>query len=152
MAYLSDLKKELARYSRSYRHPKLPPLGLSGLYALFPEKYKKLPKEVTARWPDDDWPNGDKPGVYIFLDSKLSVLYIGKTTMWSSLKQRLGAYFRYSDKVQKRCRIPKEHGWNIQPEFVVTIGVPRRTAFEASAIEEYLINRLRPSENTIGMP
>jgi len=71
--------------------------------------------------------------------------------MWSSLKQRLGAYFRYSDKVQKRCRIPKEHGWSIQPEFVVTIGVPPRTAFESSAIEEYLINRLRLPENTIGM-
>jgi hypothetical protein len=151
MAHLLDLKKELARFSRFYHHPKLPPLGLSGLYALFPEKYKKLPKEVTARWPDDDWPNGDKPGVYIFLDSKLNILYIGKTTMWRLLKQRLSAYFRYS-KVQKRCKIPKDHGWSIQPDFVVTIGVPPRTAFEASAIEEYLINRLRPSENTVGMP
>ena len=152
MAHLSDVRKELARYCQRYRHPKLPPLELSGVYSLFPEKYKKLPKEVTARWPDDDWPNGDKPGVYLFLDSKLNVRYIGKTTMWSSLKQRLGAYFCYSDKVQKRCSIPKEHGWSIQPEFVVTIGVPLRTAFESSAIEEYLINRLRPPENTIGIP
>jgi hypothetical protein len=68
MAHLSDVRKELARYCQRYRHPKLPPLELSGLHSLFPEKYKKLPKEVTARWPDDDWPNGDKPGVYLFLN------------------------------------------------------------------------------------
>lgn len=146
MAHYSDLKKELARYSRTYRNPKLPPLEFSGLYALFPENYKTLPKGVTGRWPDDDWPNGDKAGVYIFLDSKLKVLYIGKTSL---LKDRLGAYFRYDD--LNRCRIPDEHGWNVKPEFVVTIGISAKTAFESSAIEEYLIDRLQPPENTIGM-
>jgi hypothetical protein len=146
MAHLSDLRKELARYCQCYRHSKLPPLELSGVYSLFPEKYKKLPKEVTARWPDDDWPNGDKAGVYIFLDSKLNVLYIGKASL---LKDRLAAYFRYDD--LNRCRIPDEHGWEVKPEFVATIGIPVKTAFESSAIEEYLITRLQPSQNTIGM-
>jgi len=146
MAHYSDLKKELARYIRTYRNPKLGPLRLSGLYALFPENYKTLPKGVTGRWPDDDWPNGDKAGVYIFLDSKLNVLYIGKASL---LKDRFAAYFRYDD--LNRCRIPDEHGWEVKPEFVATIGIPVKTAFESSAIEEYLITRLQPSENTIGM-
>lgn len=150
MAHLSDLKKELARYCRRYRHPKLPPLRVSGLYALFPEKYDTLPRGVTARWPDDYWPNADKPGVYIFLDAKLNVRYIGKTSMWRSLGDRLGAYFRYADPVSKKCLIPPEHGWEVQPEFLVTIGMLPETGFEASAIEEYLISKLQPPDNTLG--
>jgi hypothetical protein len=146
VAHYSGLKKELARYSQIYRNPQLPSLELSGLYALFPENYKTLPKEVTGRWPDDDWPNGDKTGVYIFLDSKLNVLYIGKASL---LKDRLAAYFRYDD--LNRCRIPDEHGWEVKPEFVATIGIPVKTAFESSAIEEYLIARLQPSQNTKGI-
>jgi hypothetical protein len=147
MTHYSDLKKELARYCRIYRNPKLPSLELSGLYALFPENYETLPKSVMGRWPVDNWPNGDKAGVYIFLDPKLNVLYIGKS---SSLGDRLSAYFRYSGD-QNRCRIPDEHGWNVKPEFVVTIGIPAKTAFESSALEEYLISRLQPPENTIGI-
>ena len=151
MADFSEVKKELGRYCRHYRHPKLPPVQVSGLYALFPEKYAQLPKEVIARWPDDDWPNAEMPGVYILLDSKLTVRYIGRTSMWSSLKTRLSAYFRYADPVSKRCKIPPEHGWDVKPEFVATIGVPFKTGFEASAIEEYLIARLQPPDNTIGI-
>jgi len=148
MAHYSDLKKVLAKYCRTYRNPKLPSLRLSGLYALFPKKYKTRPKDVIGCWPDDDWPNGDKAGVYIFLDSKLNVLYIGKASL---LRDRLGVYFRYSDDDLYRCRIPDEHGWTVKPQFVVTIGIPKRTAFESSGVEEYLINHLQPSQNTIGI-
>ena len=148
MAHYTDLKKELARYSRTYRNPRLPPLELSGLYALFPENHKTLPKGVTGHWPDDDWPNGDEAGVYIFLGSKFNLLYIGKTSLLK-LKDRLSAYFRYGD--LNRCRIPDEHGWTEKPEFVVTIGILAKTAFESAALEEYLISRLQPSQNTIGI-
>jgi len=145
MAHYSDLEKELARYSRTYRNPKLPPLALSSLYALFPEKYKTLPKGVKGCWPDDAWPNGDKAGVYIFFDSKLNVIYIGETSI---LNDRLGVYFCYGD--LKRCKI-RHDSWEVKPEFVVTIGIPAKTAFESAALERYLISRLQPSQNTIGI-
>jgi excinuclease UvrABC nuclease subunit len=84
--------------------------------------------------------------MYIILGANLKVLYIGKAGL---LGKRLAAYFHYVPG-SKRCKIVDEHQWVGKPQFVATIAVPSETFFEASAIEEYLINRLHPPNNTIG--
>jgi len=149
MRGLPEARKELDRYSRSYRHPKLPALQLSDVYALFPANYARLPKGVTAGWPDK-WPNADSPGVYLILDRQLNISYIGKASMGSTLGARLSSYFAYAKDGSERCRIVHD-SWDIQPEFVATIAMPSRMAFEAAALEEYLIDRLQPPENAKGL-
>jgi GIY-YIG catalytic domain len=132
----------VADYQKTYRHPDLHPLEVSGLYDLFPQE----PTAVNAqfRWPEDQWPNAKKPGVYLIWDSDMSLRYVGRTTL---LGKRLHNYFRDSAGPGSPCRI-YHPGWKSRPRFVATIPVEK--SFEAGSLEEYLMAALGddgPKEN-----
>jgi hypothetical protein len=147
MHTLRDVQRELAEYERRYRHPDQLPLTISGLYDLFPGQPTPASALTERRWPQT-WPNADGRGVYLVFDHELSLRYIGKASMRSSIGARLGTYFGYAE--DRSCKI-LHTGWRVQPRFLVTVAVPDETPWEAPAIEEYLIKRLQPPDNSVGM-
>src|SRR5882724_11129054 len=136
----------VAQYHQMYRHPRLKPLEVSGTYALFPEE----PTAATARyrWTTDPWPGHEYPGVYLIFGAEMQLLYIGRA---GDLGRRLHDYFRYVAGPQSGCRV-FHTTWKSPPKFVATIALDRENAFEAGAIEEYLIGRLGPAENGTRFP
>ena len=147
---LSDVQTQLDYYMAHYRHPNLPRLEVSLPYDLFPNEHEGLQAKFSGRWPKHNWPDCDCKGVYLILDCKLSVIYIGKASMHNTLGYRLSGYFAYTNDGTGRCRIVHSD-WGVRPEFVATIAVPERMGFEAAALEEFLIDRLQPRENTHGI-
>lgn len=137
------IQKLLYAYHKKYRNSALRPLRVSGLYALFPPK-SKPPFKLIGSWPDL-WPNVDSAGVYVIFDASLNPLYVGKT----SLRQNFGSRF-YDWFCRERdtggCRV--RGVWSHKPAYVATI--PVQLPFEAPSLEEYLIHKLRPSDNQVG--
>ena len=65
--------------------------------------------------------------------------------------RRLSTYFGMNRKT-KGCEILQPDGWGgRRPAYVLTLAVPEGMSFEASALEEYLIDRLSPPCNTRGV-
>jgi hypothetical protein len=152
MKTIADLQKQLDEYSATIRKPGLYKIQpVSGLFDLFPERGSPL-DGVEHRWPDSSWPSADQPGIYAFLSETGEIIYIGKASMSNTLGSRLSAYTKYGEKNSDgsaTCQL-KHSGWNPEPRYVVTVGLKKEFSFEAPAIEEYLIIRLSPSNNTIG--
>lgn len=121
-----------------WRHPRLPPLECSGLYALFPEETTDQP--TTVSWPAP-WPLGDRAGVYLIFGSELQLLYVGKSAF---LGPRLSNYFQYSAGRGTSCRIVHP-GWKTRPMFVATVAVAE--PFESATLEEFTIAKAHPEEN-----
>lgn len=142
------IKRLIKSYSKNFRKNSLPKLQIGDLYDLSPEK-GRVNKHAKLNWEDDEWPNGDKAGVYIFFDNNLDIIYIGKASMNNTLSARLYSYFRYNKKTES-CKI-KHNGWRNKPRYVLTIAVPDEMSFEAPAIEEYPIQEMQPKDNTIGI-
>ena len=145
MATLKELKLALEEFLDKYRKPGLPPLELSKLYTLFPEKTGT--KGFDGRmWPKDDYPGADGAGVYVILTEGLDILHIGKASMTSTVGGRLGSYFGYTR--DRRCKV--RHKWTREPVLVATIPVSSDMPWEAPALEEFLILRLHPEDNSLG--
>jgi len=123
-----DLEASVANFNRE--HPR--PHGQICLTDLL-----DISKEAQAAWPSNE-----SPGVYIFLDANKQITYIGKASANSCIGARLNPRFD-----------PK---WNPRSHesqgcvYITTIALPRELAFEAPAIEEYLIRELSTRSNTIG--
>lgn len=145
MAVLSDLINAVLEYSERYRHPGLPLYRLGPVYDLYPNEVKAA-TNCELGWPET-WPNSDQAGVYAFLDGELNVIYVGKSSMNSFLGARLSSYCRYDE--FRNCEL-KHSGWTVKPRYVWTAGMPEELAFEAPALEEYLIRKLQPTDNMAG--
>ncbi|MEZ9604273.1 hypothetical protein AB4274_13755 [Vibrio sp. 10N.261.55.A10] len=146
MATLKEIENLIAHFSSTYRRAELPQIRGSGLYSLSSDQNKVLNAE--SHWPET-WPNNDERGVYAIL-SDHEVLYIGKASL-QNLGYRLSHYFSYS--ADRKSAIPKPgHKWSKTPTGIVTWAVPKELFFEASALEEFLISRLkeRLPDNTVG--
>ena len=129
-------------YSR-YRTERVPPITVSEAYALFPDENQP---GAGPKWPDP-WPNGNQQGVYLILDRDQRVLYIGKASMGNTMDSRLDSYFGYTD--ERLCKILGS--WRERPKHVVTLAVPPGHGYEAVGLEEFLIDRLQPPENSQGI-
>lgn len=115
----------------------------------------KLPRPgidaLTVDWCDleenrpHSWPNSNKPGVYVFLNSDESLLYIGKASSGRDLKTRLRGYFDRNMVVKESKQGQKAEG----TRYVGLLGLPPDHGFEAPAIEEWLITHLHPSRNKV---
>ena len=136
---LEKARHAVERYHQTYRHPTLPPLQISGLYALFPDQTPTTVFQYS--WPTDPWPNASRPGVYLIFDALLDLRYVGKARC---LGKRLHNYFAEGRAPDRACRVVHST-WRADPKFVATIAVHK--AFEAPALEEFLIDELRPAEN-----
>lgn len=90
------------------------------------------------------WQNADKKGVYFLFDSDSRLQYIGKASFNSSIGYRIGTRFSSKD-----CRCLDDRFSSVS--MLATIALPDERAFEAAAIEEYLISRLQPPLNSVGI-
>ncbi|MGD9852470.1 MAG: GIY-YIG nuclease family protein [Nitrospirales bacterium] len=145
MVPLKDLKEKIALFQSKFRNSNLPHFKISGLYDLCPQLPRTNLEKIEGAWPDQ-WPNSDQPGVYLILNEKLELLYVGKASMRNVMGVRLSSYFNGSAKGP--CKICP--GWQGEPRYLFTIGMPKETSFEAAALEEYLIRELSPPENVRG--
>lgn len=137
--------KAISEYQRDFRRGDFEPLAVSGLYDLFPSQPAgPEPAESDFR---QSWPSADRAGVYLVFDQDLSLLYVGKASVESSLGKRLYTYFRPAK--DGTCTV-YHRDWLRTPRYVITVAVPEPTRFEACALEEYLIEMLQPINNTVG--
>jgi hypothetical protein len=102
--------------------------------------------DLTHDWnPNEEWPNSREAGVYVITDESLEVLYIGKASNKSSIGSRLGTYFR-NDRKTGLCEVI--HSWKKPPQYIYTIVA--KNPFQAPSLEEYLIHKCDPTDNTVG--
>ena len=150
MPHRDDAFTATRAYQREHRHPQRPPLDVSGLYDLFPERGPvRWPVQATPWAPSNPWPHAARAGVYFVLDADLELLYVGKASQGSSVGKRLSAHFKYRSYPDDRTCVPTGD-WIGDPRFVMAVAVPDDSRFEASSLEEYLIALLAPPENTRG--
>jgi len=144
-AKLTDFSAAVREYEEKYRSPSMSPFEISEPYDLFPDKGGPA-VQCAGKWPEK-WPHADSAGIYVFLNDNLEVVYVGKASFRSVLGARLSSYCGHAP--DKSCHL--YHKWTSMPRYVVTVAVPNDTRFEAPALEEYLIERLQPSDNSTGI-
>lgn len=143
MATLQDVKNAIHDYLKMQRG--LGALNVSDYYALFPDSAREdIP--ISGRWNSDPYPYQDRRGVYLIFDEDLDLMYIGKTD--SNFGSRLYNYFKGTGS----CRVVHS-GWSKTPYYVITIPIEKSRSHIVSplALEEYLIDRLQPYDNIIGI-
>lgn len=136
---------EINEYSKKYRNPNLEKFDFSELYDLFPEN-KDTDFDTKYKWPGS-WPvsgTHSNAGVYFVFNNLLELIYIGKSSMNSGICARLNAHFK---DVDGKCKLIGN--WS-NPKFFFCVFMPHDSKFEAPALEEYLISKLQPCDNTIG--
>ena len=148
MPTIRGVIKSIGMYSKKYRHPGCPSFDISQKYDLFPSK--NIDGNSGMGWPEE-YPYADRQGVYLICNKNKQVLYIGKASLTHTLGARLGHYFKYAPG-RKSCCVNKDHVWSNKPRYLVTVAVPCDMAFEAPALEEYLITKYKNDlpDNTQG--
>ena len=86
MAKLDEVLKLVRLYEEKYRHPSLTRFSVSNKYDLFPGK-----ENMENCWPQC-YPYADRPGVYLIMDDKDNVLYIGKSSVAIGRKAQFVEY------------------------------------------------------------
>lgn len=145
MANLVELQKAVKKYSNEFRRNDVAELDESEIYSL-DKSVEIRATSPSLYWPET-WPLSHRRGIYaIFSHEKL--LYIGKASQ-KALGFRLSSYFK---KVAGKCEIALGHTWSSQPTHIVTWAVPENMFFEASALEEFLIDHFKDElpDNTVG--
>jgi len=117
---------------------------VSGLYDLFPSKPHSLAEPAEHNWPVP-YPSDQRAGVYLIYSDALELLYVGKASIGSCLGKRLYTYFGAA----QEC-VLKHTTWTQSPRFMLTVAVPESMPFEAPALEEFLVERLAPTNNSVG--
>ncbi|MBE8232447.1 MAG: GIY-YIG nuclease family protein, partial [Endozoicomonadaceae bacterium] len=133
MANLAQLQQAVNKYTSDFRKNDIEQLVQSEIYS--------LDRSVDIRftypslyWPDT-WPLSHCRGIYAIFSHE-ELLYIGKASQ-QALGYRLSSYFK---NIGSKCTIAPGHTWSSKPTHVVTWSVPENMFFEASALEEFLIN------------
>lgn len=130
----SDLLAALDKFNLDFPRPNLKPLDASEKYVL------------QEHWPRK-WPGSDLPGVYVFLTADDSIVYIGKASCNRCIGTRLGDYFSFREP-SKKLGLSVIHAKANDVAAVIIIAIPDKDrAFEAPALEEYLIRSLNPVRN-----
>ena len=103
--------------------------------------YALYPKEEYG-WPQP-WPNPDSAGIYIFLDSNKTIVYIGKA---SQMGARLSHYFGYGENA--KCILKDKRVDDIS--YVQCYSCSQEEPYACLSLEEYLISEMNPKYNKIG--
>ncbi len=134
MSTLGDLKKATKTFNEEYPRPNMGELKVSDLY------------DIVNDW-GKTYPSSKMPGVYVFLGDQEEVLYVGKASCKQCMGNRLGAHFCYAaDK--KRGQAKTRFFQDVR--YIAVVPVPVGRAFEAPALEEFLVKQLQPPLNTQG--
>lgn len=134
---IAEVKKLIQDYQLNYRNPKLKEFKISHIYDLFPNENTD---ENFQKWSETYYHNG-RYGVYLILNNNFEVIYIGES---SNIGKRLGDYFGYCE--DKSCFI-KHNNWSEKPRYICSIAVESETWFERLSLEEYLIYKIKPTDN-----
>lgn len=145
MASLKELKKAVKIYSNKFRRDGVEALIEGDVYSL-DASIEIRSTTPTLYWPAT-WPLSHRRGVYAIFSNE-ELLYIGKASQ-QALGYRLSSYFK---QVDGKCEVASGHTWSSQPTHVVTWAVPENMFFEASALEEFLIDHFKYElpDNTVG--
>lgn len=127
---LNLLDEALAEYNTRYNTTFIH----SDLWLLFPTSKEQYGFH-------GQWPHGDYPGVYVIFDKDMNIIYVGVA---SPLGRRLYDHFRGG----QECVFTEN--WNIPPYALVTIPVDKNASWERLSLEEFLIQKFNPAENTRG--
>ena len=106
------------------------------------EIYALYPKEGEYGWPQP-WPIPDFAGIYAFLDSNKTIVYIGKA---SQMGARLSHYFRYGE--NGKCILMDKRIGDIS--YVQCYSCSPEEPYACLSLEEYLISEMNPKYNKIG--
>lgn len=106
------------------------------------EIYALYPKEGEYGWPQP-WPIPDFAGIYAFLDSNKTIVYIGKA---SQMGARLSHYFRYGE--NGKCILMDKRIGDIS--YVQCYSSSPEEPYACFSLEEYLISEMNPKYNKIG--
>lgn len=113
-------------------------------YGINPAPRLTSPYDLQRSWLSETIPNADKAGCYFIFDEAGGLLYIGKASLGSTIGRRVATYF-FWDKAGDRLA-SRHEGWTRFPAVVRTIAVEQ--PYEAASLEEYLIMKLQPRDNT----
>ena len=100
------------------------------------EIYALYPKEGEYGWPQP-WPIPDFAGIYAFLDSNKTIVYIGKA---SQMGARLSHYFRYGE--NGKCILKDKRVDEIS--YVQCYFCIPEEPYTCLSLEEYLISEMNP--------
>lgn len=106
------------------------------------EIYALYPKEGEYGWPQP-WPIPDFAGIYAFLDSNKTIVYIGKA---SQMGARLSHYFRYGE--NGKCILMDKRIGDIS--YVQCYSCSPEEPYACLSLEEYLTSEMNPKYNKIG--
>lgn len=106
------------------------------------EIYALYPKEGEHGWPQP-WPIPDSAGIYAFLDSNKTIVYIGKA---SQMGARLNHYFGYGE--GGKCILKDKRVDEIF--YVQCYSCIPEEPYTCHSLEEYLISEMNPKYNKIG--
>lgn len=106
------------------------------------EIYALYPKEGEYGWPQP-WPIPDFAGIYAFLDSNKTIVYIGKA---SQMGARLSHYFRYGE--NGKCILMDKRIGDIS--YVQCYSCSPEEPYACLSLEEFLISEMNPKYNKIG--
>lgn len=134
MANFQELQLALEEFNRDFPRPNMAELVLSEEYSIL--------KDFR-----NSYPGASHPGVYALFDVSGELLRLGKASCNSTLGARLSAYFKWHD--VDYIGVNKQEGFE-NAIIIRTIKVPIERAFEAPALEEFLIAKLSPKFNTLG--
>lgn len=107
-------------------------------------KYRLVPDgKGVCEFKERSWPCNGHAGVYLILAAKDEVVYIGQSI---SFGYRFYQYFKDNNGT---C-VPRSENWTKDPAGIVAISAPDDKKYERLSLEEYLIERLKPIDNTRG--
>ena len=106
------------------------------------EKYDLFPESKDDYGFRNPWPCYDKAGVYLILSSDEEIIYVGQSRSMGS------RFYRYFKDKEGSCVIMDN--WTKKPRYIIAIPSEEGAAYERLSLEEYLIERLAPSDNTLG--
>ena len=104
--------------------------------------YSLYPREGEYGWPQP-WPILDSAGIYAFLDSNKTIVYIGKA---SQMGARLSHYFGYGENA--KCILKDKRIDDIS--YVQCYSCSPEEPYACLSLEEYLISEMNPKYNKIG--
>lgn len=131
----------ISAYATRFRRHDVDPLAVGPALDLFPEEPAHGEFKAETNW-QDSWPHSERAGVYLVYNQAFQLLYVGKAWIFGP---RLYGHFRSKD---NGCEVLEK--WSSRPRYVINVAVPTNMAFEASALEAFLIYTLKPSDNSHG--
>ncbi len=130
MSNFDDLKKAVDDLNTKYPRPNLP--------ADNPDLQLTEILDIVKN-PEASWPSNRSAGIYVLMDADQNLLYIGKASCSNVIGGRLNKWF---DARWKPMSTQSEG-----TRYITTIALPPDHAFEAAAIEEFLLKRLSTKNN-----